>query len=147
MIAAIVITVISCKKDGNGSLSIKISSVSSNFVPNQSDLQIILDFTDNGGHPIDSIFMQKIRINQLQTPTENDTFYLQSPSYNGSTKGQLQLDLDYNNFLVSAIQPPQHGNPPVDENDSLIIRFAAKDKANNKSDTVSTGLIIVERVN
>ena len=88
--------------------------------------------------------MKKIRINQNQVPTLGDTFYLRAPSYNGTTKGQLQLDLDNTNYLASAIAPPIIDSAH-NESDSLIIRFAVKDNANNKSDTVATGLIIVLR--
>ncbi len=132
---------------GTGPLTIKISSVSNNIVPLNGSLTVVLDFTDNGGHPIDTVFMTKTRVNQIQTPTLNDTFYLSAPSYNGTTKGQLQLDLSYSDFLISAVQPPQTGNPPQDVSDSVIIRFAVQDNANNKSDTVSTGIIVVQRVN
>jgi hypothetical protein len=150
LIAVILITIISCKKDGGSGLSIKVESVSSNIIPDNGSLSIVLSFVDNGGHPIDSVYMKKIRINQDTLASNNiqpDTFYLIPPSYPGNTKGQIQFDLGYNNFLPYAIYPPKIGNPPQDESDSLIFKFAAKDNANNKSDTVSTGVIVIERVN
>lgn len=150
LITAITILIISCKKDGGNGISLKVESVSSNFVPLNGSLRVVLNFTDNGGNPIDSVYMKKIRINQDTLAPDNmlsDTFYLTPPSYPGNTKGQIQLDLDYTNYLKYAISPPQIGNPPQDENDSLILRFAVKDNANNKSDTVSTGLVVIQRIN
>jgi hypothetical protein len=152
LIAAITIIVISCKKDGGNGLTVKIESVSSNVVPLNGSLRVVLNFTDAGGHPIDTVYIKKIRINQdsaLVPPSNSqpDVFQISAPSYNGNAKGQLQLDLDYTGFLKYATDPPQIGTPPQDENDSLIIKFAIKDNANNKSDTVSTGLIIIQRVN
>jgi hypothetical protein len=144
--ALIMIAIISCKKDGGSGLSIKLESVSGNIVPIGASLRVTLNFTDNGGHAIDTIFMHKIRINQHQVSlTIRDTIYLIPPGYPGNTKGQLQFDLDNTNFLASAFQPPTSGNPPQNESDSLIIKFAARDVAANKSDTVSTGLIVVYR--
>jgi len=110
-------------------------------------MTITFDFTDNGSSPIDSIFMHKIRINQdsNQVQTIRDTLYLIPPSYPGNAKGQIQLNLDNTDYLASAATPPTFGNPPQNESDSLIIKFAAKDVANNVSDTVTTGLIVVQR--
>src|SRR5579871_160864 len=132
LITTIFALMLSCKKDGNGGLSIKIKSISSNIIPINASLQVIFDFTDNGGHPIDSIYMSKVRINQNQTPTLNDSFGLSAPSYNGTTKGQLQLDLNYSGFLTSAQSPPIIDSTH-NESDSVIIKFVAIDNANNKS--------------
>jgi len=150
LITAIAILIISCKKDGGNGISLKVESVSSNYVPLNGSLTVVLSFTDNGGHQIDSVYMKKIRVNQDTLAPSNmlsDSFYLIPPSYPGNAKGQIQLDLDYTDYLIYAIYPPQIGNPPQDENDSLIFKFAVKDIANNKSDTVSTGLVVIQRVN
>jgi hypothetical protein len=147
LVATLMILTSSCKKNGGSGLSIKLESVSSNIIPDNGSLSVVLSFTDNGGHAIDTVVMRKFRINQNQVPTLNDTIYLTPPNYPGNTKGQVQLDLEYNGYLVSAQQPPHFGNPPQDESDSLIIKFVAIDNAGNKSDTASTGLIIVQRVN
>ncbi len=147
LIAALLILVIACKKSGSSGLTIKIVSISNAVVPVSGSTIITLDFTDDAGKPIDSIFMHKIRINQdsSQVPTIRDTLWLTPPAYPGNAKGQLQLNLDNTNYLASAATPPAFGNPPQNESDSLIIKFAAKDVANNASDTVTTGLIIVQR--
>jgi hypothetical protein len=152
LILILFITIISCKKDGGSGLGIKIKSVSSNFVPVNGSLQFVLDFTDNGRNSIDTIYIKKIRINQDSELVDTsqlliNEFRVSAPSYPGATKGQLQLDLDYNSYLPYEITPPTYGNPPQDENDSLIFKFAIQDKANNRSDTVTSGLVIIERQN
>ncbi len=145
LLAAILITIISCKKDG-GALSIKLQSVSSNIVPVGSDLSITLQFTSTGS-PIDTIFMNRFRINQdsASVPTVTTESIIIPASYPGSAKGQLQFDLDYNLFLATAQTPPTYGNPPQNESDSMIFKFIAKDAANHVSDTVTTGLIVIQR--
>ena len=150
LISIIFFAIISCKKDGGNGLSISLESVSDNVVPVNGVITVTLNFKDNGSHVIDSIFMHKIRINQDSAivnagGTVRDTIFLIPPSYPGSVKGQLQFVLDNTNILASAATPPQVGNPPVNESDSLILKFAATDVAHNKSDTVTTGLIIVQR--
>jgi hypothetical protein len=77
--------------------------------------------------------------------TIRDSFALKVPDFPHNSKGEIKLTLDYNNYLISAINPPTSGNPPVPNPDTLMIRFALKDKANHISDTVETGPIIVIR--
>jgi hypothetical protein len=57
-------------------------------------------------------------------------------------KGTIRLTLDYNSYVISANNP---GTPPNAAPDSLIFRIAIMDKAKNVSDTVESGLVIVER--
>jgi hypothetical protein len=139
--------ILSCNKNNNGELSLKINSVSSNVVPIGGSLRVIFDFTEKA-NVIDTIGMIKLRINQDSPPpfgTIRDTIFYAVPTYPKSGKGQLQLDLDHDIDLVSAISPPTIGNPPQNESDSLVIRFFAKDAANNVSDTVNTGTIVIFR--
>jgi hypothetical protein len=142
--AAVLVFVVSCSKSNNGSLSIKIKSISNSIVPVEGGMQIIFDFTE-GGSVIDTIGFIKIRTNQVPTPTVRDTIFYTSPDYPKTEKGQLQVNLSYDNDLTSASTPPTTGNPPQNVSDSLIIKFFAKDQANHTSDTVTTGLIVVLR--
>ncbi|HTQ28393.1 MAG TPA: hypothetical protein VMI35_09705 [Puia sp.] len=135
---------VACTKSGSDQLTLKIASVSGNVVPIGASLAVTLDFTEKG-NVIDSIYMIKLRINQDSTATIRDSIPYGVPSYPKSSKGQLQLMLDHDIDLASAIDPPTIGNPPQNESDSLILRFYAKDAANNVSDTVNTGLIIILR--
>ena len=143
-LSALLLFVIGCNKDKfNTRPTIKIKSVSSSVVPINSSLQIELEYTDKEGDISNSIFIQKIRLNKVVVPTIRDSFSLPVPDFPGKSKGLIQLTLDYQNHLVSAVNPP--GTPPNFESDTLIIRMALKDKANNVSDTVSTNQIIILR--
>ncbi len=137
------LVLVACNKDNNGQLTIKIKSVSSNVVNSGETLRVIFDFTEKGS-VIDSLIMRKIRINQHQTTTIRDTVFLTVPSYPKASKGELQVNLDYDLDLVSSDNPPLIDSVHS-ESDSLILKFVARDQANHSSDTATTGLIIVTR--
>jgi hypothetical protein len=61
-------------------------------------------------------------------------------------KGDIVLTLTYQN-AISAINPPNKLGvvPPRKESDTLIFKFLAIDHAGNRSDTVVSDRIIVER--
>ncbi|PWT78332.1 MAG: hypothetical protein C5B59_02025 [Bacteroidetes bacterium] len=143
LLAILLFFVVACNKGNNGQLSLTIKTVSSNDVAVGEPLQILFDFTEKSS-VIDSIMMMKIRINQKTTETVRDTVGYPVPTYPKNSRGQIRLSLDYNLDLISAINPP-----PIDsahfESDSLILKFVAKDLDNHTSDTVSTGLIVVQR--
>ena len=144
LLAAIVVLVVSSyQKRWQQAAYHQLKSMSSNIIPVQDGLQLIFDFNENNS-VIDSFGVIKIRTNQLQVATLRDTLYYNVPTYPKTLKGQLQIDMT-NTDLISAISPPTSGNPPVNESDSLILRFFAKDQANHTSDTITTGQVIVLR--
>ena len=124
--------------------TIEIKSISPNPVPINFPLVIDLEYTDKEGDIADSLFVRKIRINQKKVGlTLRDSFYLQLPGdAPEKNKGTIRLTLDYQNYVISAQNP---GAPPNAAPDSLIFRFALRDKAKNTSDTVDSELIVVER--
>lgn len=137
---------LACNKDKLATKpSIKIKNVSSGFIPPGGSLTIEMEFADKEGDISNSLFVQKIRTNLRTTATIRDTFSLSIPVITKSSRGDIEVVMDYNNYLVSAINPPTNGNPPVNEDDTLIIRFALRDVAGNVSDTVSAGTVIVGR--
>jgi hypothetical protein len=147
-IAAVLFFIAACSKDKVESKpSIKVKSLSTNPVPLGGDLSIELEFTDKEGD-LQSIFVQKIRVNKRVVPTVRDTFTLNISDFPKKQDGNLQINLFNQNQLISAQSPPtQVGSPTGFESDSLIIRFALKDKASNVSDTVATEVIAVQRMN
>jgi hypothetical protein len=148
LISALVI--VSCNKDKVATKpSIKITSINGNVIPFGAGLVVEMDFTDKEGDISNTMFVQKIRKNIRTTATIRDTFSLAIPSFPVKSTGEIQLNMDYNNYLVSAINPPKKGTPPneVFEDDTLEIRFALRDLAGNVSDTVSAGTIVVLRNN
>lgn len=147
-IAAVLFFVVACSKDKVETKPfIKVKSLSSTDIPLNGDLTIELEFTDKEGD-LQSIFVQKIRVNKRVVPTIRDTFSLNIADFPKKQDGNLDIHLYYQNQLLSAQAPPTSPNFPSGfESDSLIIRLALKDKANNVSDTISTEQVIVARQN
>jgi hypothetical protein len=140
-------TVIACNKDKlETKPSLKLRSISSTVVPINGVLNVQFDFTDKEGDISDTIFVRKIRTNRIVVPTVRDSFALQVPPFPDRSRGIIELQLKYQFHLVSAEQPPSSGgNPPNLHDDTLIFKFALRDKAKNISDTVTTDPIIVVR--
>lgn len=138
---------VSCKKNKlDTTPSLKLKSISTSEVPIGGNLTIEFDFTDKEGDVSDTIFVKKIRTNKIVVPTLRDSFVLQIPKFPDKSKGIIELQLKYQNHLVSAINPPSSGGtPPNLHDDTLIFKFALRDKGKHISDTVTTGPIIVQR--
>jgi len=147
LIATALILVVACGKDKLATKpSIKLKSTSGSFIPSGGGFSAELEFADKEGDISNTLFIQKIRTNKKVVPTIRDTFSLEVAEFNRTSRGNLRINLSYQNHLVSAINPPNlGGNPPVYEDDSLIIRFVLRDLGGNVSDTVSTSAIVVSR--
>jgi hypothetical protein len=124
--------------------TIEIKSIGPNPIPLGGNMVVELEYTDKEGDIQDSIFIRKIRINQKKVGlTVRDSFYLPLPGdAPEKNKGTIKLTLLYQDHLISAQNP---GSPPNAASDSLIFRFALRDKAKNTSDTLDTDVIVVER--
>lgn len=146
-VTALVTLVIACNKDKlETKPSLKLKSVSSSTIPVQGNLIVQLDFADKEGDISDTIFVKKIRINKIVVPTIRDSFELQVPAFPDRSRGVIELQLKYQNHLISAINPPSNGGTPPDlHDDTLIFKFALRDKAKNISDTVTTDPIVIVR--
>ncbi|WP_207514269.1 hypothetical protein [Longitalea luteola] len=143
--ALFLLGIAACSKDKYQSKpTIEIKSIGPNPVPLNFPLTIDLEYTDKEGDITDSIFVRKIRINQKKVArTLRDSFALQLPGdVPEKTKGTIRLTFDYQGYVISAEDP---GSPPNAAPDSLIFQFVLQDKAKNISDTVESGLIVVER--
>lgn len=149
-ICAGILLVLACGKDKPETKpSIKIKSVSGNIVPPSGGLQITLEFNDKEGDVNDSLFVKKLRLNTIPPVsgiTIRDSFWLMIPDFPAKSTGEIILNLDYQNHLISAAQAPADPNDPTKNiSDTLIIRFALQDKAGNTSDTVQTEKIVIMR--
>ena len=79
-LAFLLIFMMACNKDKlETKPSIKINSVSSNFIPNGGNLSVSMEFADKEGDISNSLFVQKIRTNIRVVPTIRDTFSLPVP--------------------------------------------------------------------
>ena len=146
LLASVLMVLFACNKDKFQSTpQIKIKSISGSVIPAGSgSLTVTLSFTDKEGDVDDSIFIRKVRINQRTVPsTLRDTFGYAIPHFPAHSTGDISVYLEYNS-LASAENPPSVPGGGH-ESDSLKIWFKVKDEAGNKSDSVSTGTIVVLR--
>lgn len=120
--------------------TLTFKSVSADVVPNGGTLRFEFEVTDKEGDISDTFYMRKIRINKLVKPTIRDTFRIPFPQVPDTKKGIVELNLTYQNYLVSAINP---GNPA--QNDTVVFKFAIRDKAKNVSDTFTSNPIVILR--
>ena len=134
-----------CSKSGsNAKPVLKFKSVSANVVPQNGTLTFNFDATDNEGDlTLDTIFLKKVRINRRIVPTitSRDSFFIKVPTAPATSTGSIQLDLTYQNYLVT-------GNPPAGtspENDTLLFKFALLNKAKHVSDTFTSEPIVIIR--
>jgi hypothetical protein len=126
---------------------LELKSLSSTTVPANGTLTVVLKFKDKEGDISDTFYVKKIRLNRRVVTTIRDSFFYKVPEVPSKTyRGEFQLDLDYQTIL-SAISPPiiPGSNPPQREPDTLMLKFATKDKANHVSDTLVIPQIIVIR--
>jgi hypothetical protein len=138
---------IACNKDKlETTPTLKLKSFSATTIPVGGVLKVEFDFRDKEGDVSDTIFVKKIRTNRIVVPTIRDSFVLQIPTFPDKSKGIIELNLKYQNHLVSASNPPSSGgNPPNLHDDTLMIKFALRDKGKHISDTVTIGPIFVVR--
>jgi hypothetical protein len=139
-------TLMACNKETyNTKPTLKLRSINTRVVPFNGVLSFEFEVTDKEGDITDSLFVKKIRLNRRVVPTIRDFFYLTLPQVTKIQKAQVNVDLDYQNYLISAINPPTSGTPPKRENDTLQFKFVLIDKANNASDTFTSEPIVITR--
>lgn len=143
----LLIIIAACNKDKfTTKPQLKIKSVSTDVVPVGGSVRYTLEFTDKEGDVNDSLFVKKVRLNRNVVPTNLDSFWTTIPSFPKNTQGEFLVDLNYQTIL-SALSPPSvPGNPQKKESDTLVIKFLARDKEGNKSDTVTSQQIVVLRL-
>jgi len=141
------IVFVACSKDKfETKPTIEIKSMSPNPVPVNGTMIVDLEYTDKEGDMggDSAVFVKRIRINQKKvSATLRDSFWMPMPGdIPKKTKGTIRLTFDFQNYLISAKDP---GTPPNAAPDSLIYRFCLRDKAKNASDTIESGLVVIER--
>lgn len=149
-ICAGILLLLACGKDKPATKpSIKITWVSGDVVPVGGSLGITLEFNDKEGDVNDSLYVRKIRLNTIPPVsgiTIRDSFYIMIPDFPEKSTGEIMLNLDYQNHLISAQDAPHDPADPTKKiSDTLIFRFALQDKGGHTSDTVETGKIVVMR--
>ncbi len=136
-IFAIVVLVSCSKSTYNTKPTLEITDVNTSVVPINGTLTFNIKVTDKEGDVTDTLYVKKVRINRKITTTLRDSFKLKVPDAPNSKDGTIQVSLSYQSYLISATNPI--------ENDTLLFKFALKDKGNNISDTVTSAPIVILR--
>ena len=137
----VVVFLAACGKDKyNTKPALVFKSVSADVVPVRGSLRFEFEVFDKEGDISDTFYIKKVRLNKKKTATIRDSVKLKFPDVPDTRKGIIELNLTYDNYLTSAINP---GNPP--ENDTLLFKFAIRDKAKNVSDTFTSNPIVIIR--
>ena len=145
-VAFALLALTACDKDKfNTKPTLTIKAISSYNVPVSGNVSFRFDFTDKEGDISNLLYVKKIRTNRRVVPTLRDSFALSVPQFPKKQNGEVEVRMEYQNYLISAINPPTSGVPPKAENDTLIFKFCLKDEANNLSDTITTDKIVVVR--
>jgi hypothetical protein len=148
IVGLVLIVMIACSKDKyQDAPQISLKSVNPSVVPVNGDLAIRLSYTDKQGDISDTLYIKKIRLNQTVVPTLRDSIQYKIPDFPDYDKGDIDLDLNYQNDLVSAATPPPIAgtNPSQPQPDTLVFKIWISDKAGHISDTVTTGKVIILR--
>lgn len=123
------------KSDNGGKPTISMQSVNS-VIPVGGAMQAKINFTQSNGLLSQGIFIAiRTRLNEIGLPPDlegADTLISQIPEFPDKNQGEFQYTLDYN-YLHQSDQ----------ENDTINFKFAVIDRAGNKSDTISSGTIVV----
>ncbi len=125
--------------------TLTLKSLSTKVVPFNGNLVFEFEVTDKEGDISDSLYVKKIRLNKRVVPTIRDSFAFSIPKVPDTRKVFVSVDMSFQNFLISAINPPTTGTPATKESDTLLFRFALKDKAKNISDTFISEQIVIRR--
>lgn len=121
-----------CKKDKFKSTpSLKFKSVNTTVLPANQDIQFTLSFTDAEGDINDSMYIEKIEPNCLNS-NFSDHYIIPSFPTSKNEQGDILVNFRYLDIM-----------PKCADNDTAVFRFAIKDLANHVSDTVSSPPIII----
>jgi hypothetical protein len=137
----VVVFLAACKKDKyNTTPTITLKSTSNKTVAINNVFTVQFELTDKEGDISDTLYFKKIRTNKRVTGTVRDSLMFAIPEVTNIKTSFLNLDLQYQNHLISSTNP---GNPP--QPDTLTLQFYVKDKAKNKSEIISIPDVIVIR--
>ena len=140
LFSIILLTLISCNKNKYNTIP-KLKFESSNKKVYQSGdiITFTLSFTDAEGDLQDSLYVEK-----FEPKCVNSRFkqMYKIPTFPTSKdqSGEIVITYGYN----APSFPPILG-PQCNRNDTAVFKFVLKDKAQNKSDTVSSGNIVLIR--
>lgn len=146
-ISVLFIVILACNKDKfQTKPQLTVKSVSDKLIPFNGGIDVTLGFTDKEGDVNDSIFVVRERLNR-RGPLVRPASPYKIPAFPNTTQGEFIVSLQYSAGLTFGISPIRiiGSNPARNEPDTMNLKFVARDKAGNKSDTVTVGNVIVTR--
>ena len=140
-----VLLLVACSKDKfQTKPQLKLISLNTTIVIPNSTLQVLLECTDKEGDVDDSLIVVRKRLNKRGAITLPPSPY-KIPEFTNTSSIEFQLSLNYQFGLVFGIPPLRIPGTTFNEPDTLSLKFVARDKAGNKSDTLTVFPIFVIR--
>ena len=139
LICLVCFVFLGCKKDTFSSTpQLTFKSVNTTQLGPDQILKMYLSFTDAEGDVIDTMYVQKVSLNCTAS-----NFFERDPIPTFPTNKNLKGDVlvSYSNGINNTGYTSVASH--CDYNDSCYFRFMMKDKANHKSDTVQSGIIVI----
>jgi hypothetical protein len=138
---------LACSKDKfQTKPQLKFISKNTDVVAQNGTLRITLGYTDKEGDVDDSLLVVRERLNRRGPVILPASPYM-IPKFPDITKGEFEITLTYQFGLIFGLSPIRipGSNPARNEPDTLSLKFVARDKAGNKSDTLTVSNIFVNR--
>lgn len=125
---------------------ISVNTVNTKELAFNEPLSITLEFTDKEGDVSDTFFIVRERLNAHDPRVKVLPYLL--PKYPLTQKGEIEVNLDFQNEVILDLPPIRipGSNPTKNESDTMRLKFVAKDKGGNYSDTAVLDNLIVERL-
>lgn len=145
VLGLLVAVMVGCNKDKfQTKPQIKIKSTNTDIVPQNGTLRVTLEFTDKEGDVSDSLIIVRERLNRKSPVMPSPSPY-KIPSFPNTQEGEIEVDLDFQAGLIFGIPaiPIPGTSPRQYEPDTMNLKFVVSDKAGNKSDTASLGVIVI----
>ena len=133
-----IIFIVSCGKDTFQSKpQLTLKSVSSTTIPVGSDLQIRMRLTDKEGDFVDTIWVSKVTTRCVISNFKDSLIY-RIPDNTPRTK-------NFDGDVFVSFSYPVELQPRCTRPDTAVFSFWMKDEKGNRSDTVKTPPIIIQR--
>lgn len=133
-----------CNKDKfQTTPQLTIKSVSPKVVPVNGTLTVVIEYTDKEGDVDDSLIVVRERLNQ-RGPVRLPASPYKIPTFPDTDRGEFHVQFNYAFDLTFGLNPISipGSNPPQRETDTLQLKFVARDKAGNKSDTTIADVFV-----
>jgi len=147
VLSFILIAFFGCNKDKFQTIpQIRIKSLNGNVFPLNTDLRVTLEITDKEGDVDDSLYVSRQRLN-VRAPLNLPAARYKIPEYPNKSTAEFVLTVPYGLGLTVGYLPIRipGSSPARFEPDTMRLKFLVKDKAGNKSDSVSSETIYIIR--